>query len=963
MSAPNIAGSARFVPPSIDYAKRAARHLQRLLQDQTGTPYKLHDAQALVARAYQFADWFALTQWLKREGARPSPLDADCTALELEQRRNWAQTAIAQIKGISPEAVSTLVDKAVLTGAPQARKPYFDKSPTAEAVDPPSDDGFLAWFRPFRPALVETMMRLSLASEAKESDLTTLRDHLDQSTGARWLSHYLAEHQREQGRWYIDACIKDYCLGQDHDAPDNEAGAFPLNDRARFAKLILRDLMKPNQAQALEELLRWNIFRSSRHWRYFKDAAPNSTDRAIYAELERILNRVISGTEQEAQALLSAAARRQLPESHNRLIGHDEPDAEPTTFFARLLSTISLDMVVTLAEFPYHRALQAVEGSREWITQAQLAATSSSKGRKERKPPSSPPTEPASVKQRIDDLHEQLSWWTAIEAFIQREYGDGAMQDAWAEFTAGKANAPQLVDLEHTTFFIAWMAYFWKPASGPHAGVEPTRAWLSSDGKDCDPLWNSYCEAAMQSPYSIFQVVSTKPATSFEVRDLFLGTVIEVLDSKASIHLEQGSVLYAHLVTVSGFVLLMGVDSQPLPAAAFGKVLVIRDQLGVAGKTAGRLRKMDSVVRRWWWKVRQDALTFKLPKLQNTDGHDLKLQELTFTVGDTDATYNALSDLDDRPTLTRDKGGKLTKAELAWTVASARSPGYSNTLIATFTIEQDRLVVSVNSDERAETVKQLIKDRIGKKARLIDTQVTTAEELESQMRHDGPEVQEALAKQSQLLAIPGVQAFIQRDLTDYYRKWIDSSIPYLKGQTPRAAARSREGRHLLESLLTSMSNAPGMKDGIADMLRRELKLSGPDPHDPKQSTPQRTNGPYLRVYPEGLIEGSPIHRAVVRFAHPFPPNAAMALWMDEFSTAILGQMLLVDADNRDDVDPDLLRYSVTSGLPAEEAVNAWIKQNLIDDPVKFEHAIPLDAFPKASLFQDVFAKLKEYGSS
>lgn len=111
----------RFTPHSIDYAKRSARYLQRLLRLHLGDGVKLHVAQRTVARAYRFNDWFSLDSCLKRDGTKHSQLDADCTQSEVLVRRRWATEAIIEATGMPYDLAETLAAQASLTGAPQAR--------------------------------------------------------------------------------------------------------------------------------------------------------------------------------------------------------------------------------------------------------------------------------------------------------------------------------------------------------------------------------------------------------------------------------------------------------------------------------------------------------------------------------------------------------------------------------------------------------------------------------------------------------------------------------------------------------------------------------------------------------------------------------------------------------------------------------------------------------------------------
>jgi hypothetical protein len=65
----------------------------------------------------------------------------------------------------------------------------------------------------------------------------------------------------------------------------------------------------------------------------------------------------------------------------------------------------------------------------------------------------------------------------------------------------------------------------------------------------------------------------------------------------------------------------------------------------------------------------------------------------------------------------------------------------------------------------------------------------------------------------------------------HWDAWLDIAIPALKGQTPRAAARTPEGRERLEALLMEFEYRnestiqPELRPDVAE-LRRRLGLPG-----------------------------------------------------------------------------------------------------------------------------------------
>jgi len=76
---------------------------------------------------------------------------------------------------------------------------------------------------------------------------------------------------------------------------------------------------------------------------------------------------------------------------------------------------------------------------------------------------------------------------------------------------------------------------------------------------------------------------------------------------------------------------------------------------------------------------------------------------------------------------------------------------------------------------------------------------------------------------------PEIQAAIAEMMKRRWAAWFDESIPALEGHTPRQAAKSEEGRELLEALLADYDRSSQRMPGSASNpntseLRRELGL-------------------------------------------------------------------------------------------------------------------------------------------
>ena len=61
-------------------------------------------------------------------------------------------------------------------------------------------------------------------------------------------------------------------------------------------------------------------------------------------------------------------------------------------------------------------------------------------------------------------------------------------------------------------------------------------------------------------------------------------------------------------------------------------------------------------------------------------------------------------------------------------------------------------------------------------------------------------------------------------LDNFFDDWIDTPIPALDGQTPREAAKSREGKRMLEDLFDYMHHLPNTVPFPYEKMKEELRI-------------------------------------------------------------------------------------------------------------------------------------------
>jgi hypothetical protein len=204
--------------------------------------------------------------------------------------------------------------------------------------------------------------------------------------------------------------------------------------------------------------------------------------------------------------------------------------------------------------------------------------------------------------------------------------------------------------------------------------------------------------------------------------------------------------------------------------------------------------------------------SFAPPLFANTEGHPLVFHELTYDVDDPAGVPAALAsvgfdgDGDDVLTLVRD------------------TPGQARTVILNARLEGNRLVVSANSDARAEEAERLVALALPG-AVLVERDHRTLGELMEAGDGDDPQAGGGPALPGPSPDDPELVAFLTRHVRDYEERWLDLDIPALGGRTPREAAQDPVGRHELERLIGSMPPATDPTQMDPARLRRLLGLS------------------------------------------------------------------------------------------------------------------------------------------
>ena len=271
------------------------------------------------------------------------------------------------------------------------------------------------------------------------------------------------------------------------------------------------------------------------------------------------------------------------------------------------------------------------------------------------------------------------------------------------------------------------------------------------------------------------------------------------------------------------------------------------DEGGAAELTADHLVEFEADIHSLYLDT--VIAMFRPPQLMNSDNDPLLPQKVHFDVESADAAFHALKDLAEGHSeyvLRSDAtvaDGLIVKAEIPWLggTKEARKRLGGPVLLGTINIDHSKLIISVNSTKRAKKIRRLVEKRLGTEAVYKTTLIEPIEpEVErmwaaaaSGSSKPAAEGRAQGTERTGVISLADLPAEVRLKLEETARQhwvtWFDLPVPALNNMTPREAAKTEEGRELLESLLLDYErhddadNENLMRPDIPE-LRRKLGM-------------------------------------------------------------------------------------------------------------------------------------------
>ena len=438
--------------------------------------------------------------------------------------------------------------------------------------------------------------------------------------------------------------------------------------------------------------------------------------------------------------------------------------------------------------------------------------------------------------------------------FAFENFGPELVAAAWKDFNDHDAVDDYKPECSMEPLFMPWFLFNWIVDLKPGGDAEYSETtiaelFLLHERKRINTDEEALLRSAIRCPYSLCEVVKVTRGVGMTLFDLLRRIKYEVVERTGSQIVKRGEIIYCATTEVNGFMSNIGTGPYALRPTAKREVLHLRkwvlDQIDNSEITTESLYEFESDIRGLYLHLLRGMFT--PPTLVNTDGDPMLPQKLYFDLESADKAFHALKDLDEgqeESDLLRDatiKNGFVTKAEISWLGGSeeARKRLAGPVLLGLFKINEKRLVIEVNSTKRAELARRLVEERLGEAATYKTTLVESIEPRFREMWRAaaaGPGSSSSGQGSSagsgfiSLDDAPELRAMMEETARQHWEAWFDLPVPALNDMTPRAAAKTEEGRELLESLLLLYeNNAEASPDNLfrpdIAALRRELGMN------------------------------------------------------------------------------------------------------------------------------------------
>ena len=429
--------------------------------------------------------------------------------------------------------------------------------------------------------------------------------------------------------------------------------------------------------------------------------------------------------------------------------------------------------------------------------------------------------------------------------FVTDTYGIKAVHDAWPDFI-GERNLTLDFHAPLMQLYMPWFFTYWTPDPAHTCvtdkslhGVQPLKAYMSAKGRRLDPLLQRYLESLLSAPFTFFEVLATNPGQSMTLCDVMTRNEYAVTERALSQRLQRGDLLFGQLASVDQLHMLEANNAFAIPPMEKARVIALRAHINRAHPkiTPNILWEYRFELIYLFHSIAETLFNPPMPTLQNTDHEALVPHKLVFDLKVTPRTaFDALKHLgldetedEQLSDSAQDAEGNFTHVHFSWKKRDNKIHAeWNNTVLGAIEINGTRLIADVNSEARANTLRQIIETQLADGVVYRATEIQSLEKMLADPKATAG-AKEAKEASERLAALPEVRAKINEMLAAHWERWVDQPVPLLGNRTPMQAIKNADGREIVESMVIqaerlAQTNAP-TDPAIFQRLRKRLGLA------------------------------------------------------------------------------------------------------------------------------------------
>jgi hypothetical protein len=450
---------------------------------------------------------------------------------------------------------------------------------------------------------------------------------------------------------------------------------------------------------------------------------------------------------------------------------------------------------------------------------------------------------------RLGEAHDRLAHRLMQHGL--KVFGENALGFALDEFMGWPDEDLSDENLaDHAPLFYPWFIFNWEFQADPdlpqlNGPEDMTIAELyAADKKNrLNHLESQIIKATVRQPYSFYEIQEVRPGEGYHLKDIFCGTVSNLIEKKGSENARRGQILFGRVVQIDTVAMLIGCGTVLIPPKMKPELIRFRQRLAEFDDPIDfdTLYDHDLELRELYFDIYSALM--QPPALQNTDGDPLRFHTIHYEIDAPALVFEKLKDLSATTSEAElmasaklDESGRVIRAEIPWSRKGQNmTPALENTILGRLVIEDRRLKIEVNSARRAENIRREIKTRLGRHARYITTEIQSPDAMLEAIRDRKDEMAAPDPEQNELMQIPEVRKQVEKAMLAHWQNWVDMKIPALGQLTPRQAVKTPDGRESVEALLLDaemhLAADEHMRDAGAAAIagvRRRLGLDKPE---------------------------------------------------------------------------------------------------------------------------------------